>query len=105
MDMRGPRVRRCQDGGQLDPFGPEPVFTPPPDPVADPGVLWLERRLEQPLELPAVQPGRDIRLRISWPGEIWPRFSTTIAGPLPADTLVDSDTVSNAAVLCVCRTP
>lgn len=105
VDMRCPRVRRLQDGGRLVPFVPEPVFTPPPDPVADPGVLWLERRLEQPLELPAPQPGRDVRLRISWPGEIWPRFSTTIAGPLPADTLVDSDMVGNAAVLGLRRTP
>lgn len=105
VDMRCPQIRRLQDEGRLVPFVPEPVFTPPPDPVADPEALWLERRLEQPLELPALRPGRDIRLRISWPGEIWPRFSTTIAGPLPADTLVDSDTVGNAAVLGLRCTP
>ena len=99
--MRSIAVQRLDADGQVMALEPKPVFTQPADPLADPGLLWLDSRLEHPLRLPAPEPGRDVCLRISWPGEVWPQFSTTMVGPLAADCALTSQVVGNTTILTI----
>ncbi|BDA65719.1 hypothetical protein [Actinomyces capricornis] len=68
-------------------------FTAPLDPTAAPETLWLRCHLEQPLHLRPVLP-----VRLRWPGEVWPQFTTTTAD-LPPGVSLSITTLGNTWIL------
>lgn len=52
--------------------------------------------LNDPFVLPAPEPGASRAVRLSWPGEVWPRFAVSVVGSLSVDCMVTSQTLGNA---------
>lgn len=93
IDMRPIRFDTLDSDNQWTPWQPALRFTKPPDPSTDPTPLWLRSHLEQPLRL---RPVLSIRLR--WPGEVWPQFTTTTAD-LPPGVSLKITTLGNTWIL------
>ncbi|RRD29291.1 hypothetical protein [Actinomyces bowdenii] len=90
---------------------PPPAFTTPLDPTKQPETVWLASQLTQPLQLDTTTPGSHQQsstparppehpplIRIQWPGEVWPRFTTHYSTPPPGLTL-STTTLGNTWIL------
>lgn len=102
IDMRA-LVIEAQDGhGRRYPLEPPPVIVTH-ESSDDGHPRDTSTTLEKFIRLPALAPGDEHRLRVNWPGEIWPRFSVSTMGPLEEATLVTGQTVGNTCLLTVQR--
>jgi hypothetical protein len=59
--------------------------------------------LENFIRLPAPEPEEARYLRLTWVGEIWPRFIVSVMGPTSGATLVTSQCVGNTLLLTLQR--
>ncbi len=67
------------------------------------GPRELVARLGGLIRLPTPEPGPGHSLRLTWVGEIWPRFSVSTLGPTSGETLVTSQSVGNTLLITVER--
>ncbi|CAG7574233.1 hypothetical protein FB554_2404 [Barrientosiimonas humi] len=61
----------------------------------------IVQTLATPFVLPAPTPGVPKRLRVTWPGEVWPRFAVSVVGSLSADVVLTSQTLGNTSQVSV----
>ena len=66
-----------------------------------PHSAWLTTALRRPVRMPAPSVGQPSSLRVTWSGEVWPRFSVTLAGGFHRDTVLTSQTLGNTLVVTV----
>lgn len=111
VDMHPLAISQMCTDGRWTFWQPQPAFTPPADPIAQPGVVWLSSQLTQPLRLrrvtsaacasPGVARGtaHQVRaIRLHWRGEIWPQFVTTMTD-LPPSQPLSVTTLGNTWIL------
>ena len=62
--------------------------------------LWIKERLVSPIRLSTADlPASGISMRFVWHGEMWPRFSITIVGPIAPDMILTSQTLGATLLL------
>lgn len=61
----------------------------------------IVQTLASPFVVPAPKPDRQRAVRISWQGEVWPRFAVSVVGSLSADVVVTSQTLGNTLQITV----
>lgn len=99
IDMRGIELSTVNSGGYRTPIQAETAIT-----RTEGDETTVERivaTLARPLVLRAPRTDKSRTMRISWPGEVWPRFAVTVLGSLSANTAVTSQTLGNTLQVVV----
>lgn len=97
VDMAALSVRReAADGREAVPASGETQAVG----CAQDDSLWVTERLAEPLHLPVEELSESgASVRFVWHGEMWPRFSVTMVGPIAPDTLLTTQTLGAALLL------
>lgn len=62
---------------------------------------WTTTRLRRPIRMRPPEPDTPRSLRVSWSGEVWPRFVVVVTGGLRDDTLLTSQSLGNTLMVTV----
>jgi hypothetical protein len=97
VDMAALTVRReAADGREPVPASGETQA----DSSAQDDSLWVKERLAAPIRLPVEELSENgASVRFVWHGEMWPRFSVTMVGPIAPDTLLTTQTLGATLLL------
>lgn len=100
--MRPLLIQTQDESGARADLRPPPVLEERSAPESDRPREYVAT-LARFIRLPAPEPGPGRTLRLTWVGEIWPRFSVATMGPTSGATLVTSQCVGNTMLLTVQR--
>lgn len=96
-------IQRQEPSGVRTDLEPPPALEEQSTPLDGAGPREFTATLAGFLRLPAPEAGPGHTLRLTWVGEIWPRFSVATMGPTSGATLVTSQCVGNTLLLTVQR--
>jgi hypothetical protein len=95
--MRPLLIQAQDESGERRDWEPPPVLTERESPEESPRAFIAS--LERFIRVPAPAPGGAERMRLTWAGEIWPRFVVSVMGVLSDGALVSNQCVGNTLLL------
>ena len=102
IDMKPLHIEKQDSSGARIDLQPPPAMEEEISSESE-GPRELVARLGGLIRLPTPEPGPGHSLRLTWVGEIWPRFSVSTLGPTSGATLVTSQSVGNTLLITVER--